>query len=190
MDVKVEHLGWYAIQVASKKEKLVASALTEKGYQCYLPLYPKRTQWSDRIKVTSVPLFGGYVFSRFDVRHRLPVLVTPNVLAVVGNGKIPAAIPERDLDAIRIALQNGLTVEPHDCLQEGDTVRVTKGPLTGIEGSFIQYRGSCRLILSVPLIQRSVAVEIDRLCVEPISKRSAFDHRRRPDPGSNSLTKS
>lgn len=190
MDGTVEHLGWYAIQVASKKEKLVTSVLTEKGYQCYLPLYPKRVVWSDRIKVTSVPLFGGYVFSRFDVRHRLPILVTQNVLSVVGNGKVPVAIPERDLDTIRIALQNGLAVEPHDRLEEGDIVRVTKGPLTGIEGSFIQYRGGCRLILSVPLIQRSVAVEIDRFCVEPVLRRSAFDHRHRPDPSSNSLTKS
>jgi transcription antitermination factor NusG len=181
MDAKVEHLGWYALQVASKKEKLVASVLTEKGYECFLPLYPKRTAWSDRIKVTSVPLFLGYVFSRFDVRARLPILVTPNVYAVVGNGKIPAAIPEQDLEAIRVALHNGFSIEPYDCLQEGDLVRVTKGPLTGIEGSFVKYRGSCRLILSVPLIQRSVAVEIDRLCVDPIAKRAASHRQRHSD---------
>ena len=187
MDSTVEHLRWYAVQVASRKEKLVASALAEKGYECFLPLYPKRSMWSDRVKVTSVPLFAGYVFSRFDVRCRLPILVTPNVRAVVGNGKIPAAIPGGDLDAIRVALQNGFPVEPYDCLKEGDVVRVTKGPLTGVEGSFLQYRGSCRLILSVPLIQRSVAVEIDRLCVEPVSKRSASDHRCRPDQRSNLL---
>ena len=187
MDSTVEHLGWYAIQVASRKEKLVASVLAEKGYECFLPLYPKRSMWSDRVKVTSVPLFVGYVFSRFDVRCRMPILVTPNVHAVVGNGKIPAAIPGRDLDAIRVALQNGFPVEPYDCLQEGDVVRVTKGPLTGVEGAFLQYRGSCRLILSVPLIQRSVAVEIDRLCVEPVSKRSASDHRCRPDQRANIL---
>ena len=175
-----EHFGWYAIQVAAKKEKLVASVLTEKGYECFLPLYPKRTTWSDRIKVTSVPLFRGYVFSRFDVRFRLPILVTLSVQDVVGNGKIPAAIPERDLDAIRIVLQNGVPIEPCDCLQAGDVVRVTKGPLAGIEGSFIQYRGSSRLILSVPLIQRSVAVEIDRLYIEPVQKLSVFKQRHHP----------
>jgi len=176
MEGTVAHLDWYAIQVASQKEKRVASVLTEKGYQCYLPLYSKRTAWSDRIKVTSVPLFSGYVFSRFDVRNRLPILVTPNVFAVVGNGRVPVAIPERDLNGIRVALQSGLPVEPHDCLQEGDIVRVIKGPLSGMEGSFIQYRGSCRLILSVPLIQRSVAVEIDRACVEPIPRRTRSEH--------------
>jgi transcription antitermination factor NusG len=187
MDSKDEHLSWYAIQVTAKKEKLVASVLAEKGYECFLPLYPKRSMWSDRVKVTSVPLFIGYVFSRFDVQCRLPILVTPNVRAVVGNGKIPAAIPGQDLDAIRIALQNGFPVEPYDCFQEGDVVRVTKGPLTGVEGSFLHYRGSSRLILSVPLIQRSVAVEIDRLCVEPVSRRSTADHRRRPDQRPNIL---
>jgi transcription antitermination factor NusG len=175
----VEHPGWYAIQVASKKEKSVASVLAEKGYECFLPLYPKRSAWSDRIKVIATPLFGGYVFSRFDVRFRFPILVTPNVQAIVGNGKIPAAIPEQDLDAIRVALQNGIPIEPSDCFQEGDSVRVTKGPLIGVEGVFIKYRGSCRLILSVPLIQRSVAVEIDRLCVEPVSNRFSSGHRHR-----------
>jgi transcription antitermination factor NusG len=182
MDGTVEHLGWYAIQVGSKKEKFVASVLTEKGYECFLPVHPKRTVWSDRIKVTSVPLFVGYVFSRFDVRLRLPILTTPNVYGVVGTGKIPVPIPAEDLDAIRLALQSGFPVEPYDCLQEGDVVRVTKGPLAGIEGSFLQYRGSCRLILSVPLIQRSVAVEIDRLCVEPVTRRATCErnaHQKR-----------
>jgi transcription antitermination factor NusG len=179
MSTTIDSLEWYAIQVASKKEKLVASVLAEKGYECFLPVYPKRSMWSDRVKVTSVPLFAGYVFSRFDVKVRLPILVTPNVHAVIGTGKIPTAIAEEDINAIRAAIQSGFPIEPYDCLHEGDKVRVTKGPLTGIEGSFIQYRGSSRLILSVPLIQRSVAVEIDRIFVEPVSNRSVLNHRRR-----------
>jgi transcription antitermination factor NusG len=180
MDAKNEHVEWYAIQVASKKEKLVASVLVEKGYESFVPLYPKRTIWSDRTKVTSVPLFAGYVFSRFDVRYRMPILVTPNVQTVVGHGKTPEAIPERAIEAIRLALRNGFPVEPYDSLKEGDVVRVTKGPLTGVEGIFIQYRGSCRLILSVALIQRSVAVEIDRLCVEPVNRRTRSAHSHWP----------
>ena len=80
MDGTLEHLGWYAIQVASKKEQFVASVLTEKGYQCSLPLYPKRTIWSDPIKVTSVPLLADTYSPAFDVRYRLPILVTPNFL--------------------------------------------------------------------------------------------------------------
>ena len=172
MDPTVEHFGWYAIQVASRKEKQTASVLSEKGYECFLPLYSKRSVWSDRKKITSVPLFSGYVFSRFDVRFRLPILVTPNVRAIIGNGKVPVEVPHQELEAIRVALRSGLSFDPCDYLHEGEIVRVTKGPLAGIEGSFLRYRGGSRLILSVALINRSVAVEIDRLCVEPVSQHT------------------
>jgi transcription antitermination factor NusG len=162
-------LYWYAIEVASHKEKTVASTLTDKGFECFLPLYTRRRMWSDRIKVSVVPLFDGYVFCRFDVCLRMPVLMTPAVRAIVANGHIPAAIPERELDAIRIALQHGFPVEPCDTLNEGDRVRVTRGALAGVEGTFVRHRGSDRLIVSVSLIQRSVSMEIDRLCVEPVN---------------------
>jgi transcription antitermination factor NusG len=127
--------------------------------------------WSDRVKVLSAPLFPGYVFSRFDAQFRMPVLVTPNVRAIVGNGKVPAAISEAELEAVRAVLRNGFPIEPCDRLCQGDLVRVTKGPLVGLEGSFVRYRNSCRLILSISLINRSVAVELDRAWVEPISQR-------------------
>jgi transcription antitermination factor NusG len=188
MHANAEPLDWYAIQVAAQKEKPVASVLSRKGYECFLPLYSKRSVWSDRIKVTSVPLFSGYIFCRFDVQFRLPILVTPNVRAIVGNGKIPAVVPERDLEAVRSALLNGLPIEPYDCLTEGDLVRVTKGPLTGVEGIFVRYRGSNRLVLSVALIQRSVAVEIDRLCIEPVAKPSRADQLRCSDAGRSLIT--
>jgi len=166
------HFGWYAIQVASLKEKLVASVLEEKGYKCFLPLYQRRRIWSDRIKVTSVPLFRGYVFSLFDARFRLPIVTTPGVQAVVGTGKTPVQIPEGDLNAIRAVLENGLLIEPCEFLQQGDPVRVTKGPLAGTEGTFVRHKSNCRLILSIPLIKRSVAVEMDRLYVEPVLRRN------------------
>jgi transcription antitermination factor NusG len=164
-----EQLSWYAIHVAAKKEKQITSILSEKGYTCFLPLYTKRSTWSDRIKVTSFPLFPGYVFSQFDVQHRLPILLTPNVHGIVGAGKVPISIPDDDLGAIRTALENGLVLEPHQGLQKGDLVRVTKGPLLGVEGSFLRYHGSDRLVLSIGLINRSVSVEMDRHCVEPCS---------------------
>ena len=135
-----EQQSWYAIHVAAKKEKQTTTMLLQKGYECFLPLYAKRTTWSDRLKVTSAPLFAGYVFSRFDIQHRLPILMTPNVYGVVGAGKRPIAIADSDLDAIRTALQNGMVLEPYDSLQKGDTVRVTKGPLAGFEGIFVDIK--------------------------------------------------
>lgn len=179
MHANVETLGWYALQTAPRKEKLVSSVLSEKGYECFLPLYSRRSVWSDRIKVTSLPLFPGYVFSRFDVQVRLPILMTPGVNTVVGNGKIPTPVSEDDLNAVRAVLRNRLPVEPCDSLEEGDPVRVIKGPLEGLTGSFVQYRGCYRLILSISLINRSVAVDIDRAYVESISSRRPFESAAR-----------
>ncbi len=162
---------WYALQVACQKEKIVTSALIQKGYECFLPLYSKRSMWSDRVKVLSAPLFAGYVFSRFDAQFRTPIMVTPSVRAIVGNGKVPAAISESELEAVRAVLRHGLPIEPCDRLCQGDAVRVTKGPLAGLEASFVRYRNTCRLVLSISLINRSVAVELDRAWVEPILQR-------------------
>jgi transcription antitermination factor NusG len=171
MQISSERLAWYAIQVALLKEKQVASVLSEKGYECFLPLYSKRTTWSDRIKVASVPLFRGYVFSRFDVQTRLPILVTPNVHSIVGHGKVPIAIPDQEIEAIRAVIQSRLPIEPCDRLQSGDTVRITKGPLAGVEGAFVRYHGGCRLVLSIALIKSAVSVEIDRTQIEPVLSR-------------------
>ncbi len=87
---------------------------------------------------------------------------------IVGAGKLPIPIPAREVEQIRKALQSGMPIEPCDRLHEGDSVRVIRGPLTGIEGVFVHYRGAARLILSVSAIQRSITVEMDRACVEPI----------------------
>jgi transcription antitermination factor NusG len=167
---------WYALEVITRKEKLVAAMLAENGYECFLPLWDRRKIWSDRIKVASVPLFCGYVFCRFDVQFRLPILITPGVRGIVGHGKRPAAVSERELEAVRLLLRHRLPIEPCDGLQLGDPVRVTKGALTGIEGTYLRHGGSHRLVLSVSLIRRSVAVEIDELYVEPLGKRSGSEY--------------
>jgi transcription antitermination factor NusG len=168
-----ERSAWYAIHVATKKETQTTSLLSAKGYECFLPVYTKRSTWSDRIKVTSEPLFSGYVFSRFDVTQRLPILVTPHVHGIVGAGKMPIAIPDHDIQAIRVALDNHMFVEPCESLQKGDVVRVTQGPLKGVEGVFIRYQRGSRLVLSLALINRSVAVEMDRSCVQPCMRTMA-----------------
>src|SRR5436305_785209 len=83
---------WYAVYVRSKHEKTVADALSLKGYECMLPTYREQRKWSDRTKVLELPLFPGYVFSRFDVELRLPVLTVPGVISITGAGKIPQPI--------------------------------------------------------------------------------------------------
>ena len=164
---------WYALRIRPRFEKLAATHLRDKGYEEYLPLFKSRRRWSDRTKVVELPLFPGYAFCRFDVRNRLPVLVAPGVLSIVGVGKIPASIPEAEICSIQKAVASGLHCEPWSSVPIGHRVSVKRGPLEGLSGTLIEVKSNFRLILSLPLLQRSVAVEIDGDCVETSSWQPA-----------------
>ena len=160
---------WYAIQVRPRFEKVVATQLRYKGYDEYLPIYKSRRRWSDRMKDVDLPLFSGYTFCKFDVQARLPILVVPGVLSIVGTGKMPTALSEEEISSIQKVVACGMKYEPWPFMEAGQPVFVERGPLAGLEGIVVEVKTNCRLVLSVPLLQRSVAVEIDRGCVRPTS---------------------
>jgi transcription antitermination factor NusG len=164
---------WYALRVRSNCEKTVALSLGGKGYAEFLPLYRKLSRRRGPAKQIESPLFPGYVFSAFDVNHRLPILMTPGVVHVVGIGRIPEAVDKDELLAIERFVSSGLAVEPWPFLKKGEPVLVERGPLSGLEGVLIEIKGLHRLVISLSLLQRSVAVEIDRDCVRPL-KRSTI----------------
>lgn len=177
------NLHWYALEVAYKKEESVALALSQKGYATYVPLYDLRKVWSDRIRKITVPLFSGYVFCQFDVNSRwLPVVLTPSVRQVVSVGRVPAAIPDCEIDGIRAVISSGIPIEPTAQLKQGSRVLVMRGPFAGVEGSFLREQGRDRLIVSISCIQRSVLVEIDSACVEPIKETRFECQGPRVDP--------
>jgi len=159
---------WFALRIKPQREKIVASALRSKGYEEFLPLYRCRRRWSDRIKEMDVPLFPGYVFCRFDVHSRLPILVTPGVLLIVGVGKTPSPVDNREIAALQSIVKSGLQVEPWPFLKIGQRVRIERGSLEGVEGILVAIKKPYRLVVSVALLQRSVAVEIDHQWATPI----------------------
>jgi transcription antitermination factor NusG len=163
---------WYALQIRPRFEKLAARHLNGKGYEGYLPVYTARRRWSDRMKSVEVPLFPGYTFCRFDIQERLHILVSPGVLSIVGIGKTPTAVSDREIFSIQQLIASGLPCGPWPFVQVGQNVYVERGPLAGLEGIVIEVKSSLRLILSLPLLQRSVAVEIDRDCVGKTSDKS------------------
>lgn len=118
-----------------------------------------------------MPLFPGYLFCRFDIHNRLPVLVTAGILGVVGGTKLPSPIESSEIRAIQAAVESGLASEPWPFLRVGDRVRIERGSLAGVEGILLQVKGRHRLVLSVSLLQRSVAVDIDSAWVSPSSSR-------------------
>ena len=162
---------WFALHVRSRCEKAVAASLHSKGYEEFLPLYRSRNRWSDRLKDVDLPLFPGYVFCRFEPRMRLRVLTTPGIVAVVGMGKAPQPVEPAELAAVQALSRSGLAAIPWPFLKTGEHVRIEHGALEGVEGILTAVKKEFRVVLSVTLLQRSVAVEIDRDLIRPIPRR-------------------
>jgi transcription antitermination factor NusG len=159
---------WFALRVKSRSEKMVSTIARNKGFEEFLPLYQSRRRWSDRFKSVEMPLFPGYVFCRLNPEFRLPLLTIPGVMGFVGIGKVPVAIEEAEIAAIQAAVGAGLTAEPYPFLEVGQKVRLAEGPLAGLEGWLVEVRKQQRLVVSVSMLRRSVAIEIDRQWVRPL----------------------
>ncbi len=162
---------WFAVQVKPRCEKVVAAISTNKGYEPFFPLQTVRRRWSDRVKVLELPLFPGYVFCRLGTESRLPLLTIPAVIGLVGAGKVPLPIDDSEIAGIRIAVKSGLFMEPCIYLDRGDRVQVEEGPLAGLEGFYLESRKQDRIVVSVTLLQRSVAIEIERDWVRPLKSK-------------------
>jgi transcription antitermination factor NusG len=180
-------LFWFALQVQSRREAVVATHLEGQGFECFLPLYKSIRRWSDRQKELEQPLFPGYLFCQFDFEKRRPVVVTPGVQQIVGSRRAPLPVEESELEGIRQAISSGLFSQPWPYLQVGERVRVNHGSLNDLEGILVNFKGSHRVVLSVTLLQRSVALEIDLAWVTPVREtRLAMPSRvlaaERPEP--------
>ena len=162
------HLAWFALQVRSPFEQWLSVALREKGYETYLPTYRSRRIWSDRVKEIELPLFQRYLFCRFDPFDRLPILKTPHVQGIVSICRSPASIPDDEIESIRKLAASDRFASPWPYLQEGQRVRVKHGPLAGVEGILTEFKSRYRLVVSVEILQRSIATEIDGECLEGV----------------------
>ena len=159
---------WYALFTRHQHEKAVATALSNKGHEIYVPLYRSVRRWQGRAKYVALPLFPCYAFIREGMDRPLQILTTPGVLQIVGYGGRPATISLAQLDAVRQIVESGLSVETHAYLQCGDRVRIKSGPLVGLEGILARKKDSVRLVVSLDMLGRSAAVEVDVLNVERI----------------------
>jgi transcription antitermination factor NusG len=159
---------WFAVRVRSRQERVVAVHLRGRGFEEYYPTYEILKQWSDRKKLVTESLLPGYVFCRFDPNNRLPILSAPGVVGVVGFGDGPTPIPDEEVERVRRMAESGLLVSPWPFLKTGQRVLIERGPLLGLEGLLQTIKGKHRLVVSITLLQRSVATEIDRSWIRPI----------------------
>jgi transcription antitermination factor NusG len=163
--------GWYAIHVRPKCERFVANLLAAKQYETFLPLYKERRRWSDRIKAVELPLIPNYVFCGLTGDTIGRVVTTPGVIRIVGAGRTPIAIEAAEMTALQRVDTLRLSAEPWPFLHVGELVELTDGPLSGVRGVLLRIKNEHRLIVSVSLLQRSIAVELDAASVISLAGR-------------------
>lgn len=159
---------WHAVYTRHQHEKMVSHLLASKGFETFLPLYAAAHRWKDRTKIVSLPLFPCYVFLKVRGDRLLNILTTPGVHTIVSSAGRPLTIPGKEIEDLRLAVRSGAPIQPHRLLNRGDRVRVKAGSLAGVEGILLRHKNVCRVILSVEILGKAAAVEVDALLLERV----------------------
>ena len=155
---------WFALYVKSRHEKHVAASLTAKDYECFLPTYWNIHRKDRRF---AIPLFPGYLFCRVDSRNTARIVSTPGLFSIVGGPKGPEPVPDTEIETIRRMISSGRAVEPYPYVSPGQAVYITDGPFRGVSGTVVDSKNVRWLVVSVHLLQRSVAVKLDKASLSP-----------------------
>jgi transcription termination/antitermination protein NusG len=160
-------MNWYALAVKPQHEKSVAEQLAAKSLESYLPLYRSRRRWSDRIKIVELPLFQRYVFCRFDFESRVKVLEISSIQQIVGFGGKPCPVDDQVIQDLKAVGGSGLPFSPWPLVRVGERVKISAGSLAGTEGILVRKKSEYRVVINVELLNRAVAVEVERDLVQP-----------------------
>ncbi len=170
---------WFAVYTRSRSEKKLASLLTEKGIDCYLPLKTEKRQWSDRIKMIKEPLLKSYLFVKVSNREYFNVLNTPGAVCYISFRGEPAPIPEKQIDDLRtfLAVYNERVDAVRENLKKGEQIIVVSGPLKGITGELIEFRGKNRIALRFERLGYCILTDISLGEVETFKPEHILAHR-------------
>jgi transcription antitermination factor NusG len=157
---------WYALYTFPRHEKRVAEQIEHRRFTSFLPVYRSVRRWKDRRKELELALFPGYVFVCMELKDRLQDLQLPGVVRLVSSNGEPAPIAAEEIEALRSKLSRSQRMEPHPYLRTGRRVRVRTGPMQGLEGIVVRRKDRCRIVFSIDLLKRSVAVELDEADLE------------------------
>ncbi len=161
---------WYAIRTRSRHEKMVAKQLDGLEVENFLPLVISVHRWSDRVRKVELPLFPGYAFVRlvYSPDQRVRVLRTHGVVDFVGSQGKGIPIPDKQIDDVKMLLNNKVPFKNSAFLQVGQKVRVRGGAIDGVEGILTARRGQRRLVIFIEPIQRSLSIDLEGYDVEPV----------------------
>jgi transcription antitermination factor NusG len=166
---------WFAIRTKSNREASVAESLGGKGFEVLYPHYKTPVTRSPDLQKQPVfqkPLFPGYLFARFDVTTRLPILTVPGVVNIVSSGRTPIPLDDIEIESLKVLMESALPIDAHPYLRVGDKVVISEGPLNGASGYIVQTDNR-RLVVSITLLQRSVAVDVAGEWLEKIQSGDA-----------------
>lgn len=158
---------WYVAYTRGRHEKHTAEQCTQRAITTFLPLYAVQRRWKQRRAEVLLPLFPSYVFVHIALAERLRVLALPGVVSLVSFNGVPAVVPESQINSLREAITLG-RAEPHVYLRSGRRVRVTAGPLVGLEGIIVELRNRVQVVVSFEWMTRSVAISLDAADVEAL----------------------
>jgi transcription antitermination factor NusG len=163
-------VNWYAVHTKARHEKRVAAQFVEKHLRMFLPLLRQTHRWSDRQSKVEVPMFSCYAFIQIGqtVEERLKVLRTPGVLGFVGSERQGTPIPDEQIESLQTALSHNIPCFPHPFISAGRRVRIRGGSLDGVEGIVVRQGSDQRLVVSVELLHRSVAIRFEGYEIEAI----------------------
>jgi transcription antitermination factor NusG len=160
------HFAWYVLKIRTGGERTAVAALRNRGFVPYCPTQKKSRRYSDRIKVVDEAVFPGYLFCEFDAQRKLPIISSPGVEYILGAAGGPIAVPEEELINIRRMVDAGASAVPS--LLRGQRVRVTGGPLEGVEGTLVRNDTGNSLVVSIELLNQGACLHIDESNICPV----------------------
>jgi transcription antitermination factor NusG len=155
-------VNWYALEVKSLREISVSRLLRAKGYEEFTPCYTLQRRQLDRTRLVEVPYLPGYVLCRYDGANNAKIVTTPGVIRIVKFCNAPAVIPEEEIRSLKIVTESGIGAKAYPFFNCGQKVEIQSGPLQGAKGRIAVVQKNCKLVVSIELLQRSIAVSVDQ----------------------------
>jgi transcription antitermination factor NusG len=152
---------WYAVYTKFQHDKSAAALLERKDFEVFFPVYRAVHRWKDRNQIVVLPLFPCYLFLRTELVRKTDILRTAGVRWIVENAGHACVVPDSEIESVQKICAAATRVQPHPFLRQGDLVRICRGPLLGMEGYFVRSKNQYRVVVSIDLLQKSVAVEVD-----------------------------
>jgi transcriptional antiterminator NusG len=168
-DISIHEPHWFATYTYPRHEKAVADQLAQKGVEMFYPTISTVSQWKDRRVNLEIPLFSGYVFARICAIEKAKILSVRSVIKILSVRGAPVPVSDDEIDSVRLCIQRGAKLQNYSFPVVGDRVRVKRGVFEDLEGTVVRHNNGCKLIVSISLIQQSVALEISADLLERIT---------------------